>query len=66
MVGGVVEDVHCGTAVGMAGGGVGCPGVDFLGGEAEGEGEECGVEEDGGEGGFDLGGRGGVGLCLWC
>jgi hypothetical protein len=48
----VVEDVHCGAAVGTAGGGVGCPGVDLLGEEADGEGEECGVEEDGGEGGF--------------
>ncbi len=48
----MVEDVHCGAAVGTAGGGVGCPGVDLLGEEADGEGEECGVEEDGGEGGF--------------
>lgn len=47
-----VEEVHCGAAVGTAGGGVGRPDVDFLGGEAEGEGEACGVEEDGGEGGF--------------
>jgi len=53
-----VEEVHCGAAVGTAGGGVGRPDVDFLGGEAEGEGEACGVEEDGGEGGFQSGGLG--------